>query len=64
MVDFNDQDHAAQTGKFELQVHADSCYTAGGPSKLIGLQIITNTRGEDMTNPVFEFDACFDPHAA
>ncbi|WP_280762218.1 hypothetical protein [Prescottella agglutinans] len=62
MIDFNDQDHTRQTGKFELQVHADSCYTAGGPSKLIGLQTITSAQGSDVTNPVFEFDACFDPH--
>ncbi len=49
------------TGKFELNVHSNDCYTAGGPSKLVGLVAITNTRGDDVRNPVFEFDSCFDP---
>jgi hypothetical protein len=47
--------------KFELNVHANDCYTAGGPSKFVGLLTITDTRGKDVTNPVFEFDSCFDP---
>lgn len=49
------------TGRFELNVHSNDCYTAGGPSKIIGLLTITDTRGNDVPNPVFEFDACFDP---
>lgn len=48
-------------GKFELNVHSNDCYTAGGPSKIIGLATITDARGNDVSNPVFEFDACFDP---
>jgi hypothetical protein len=51
-------------GKFELNAHSNDCYTAGGPSKLIGLQTITDTRGNDVANPVFEFDSCFDPHGS
>jgi hypothetical protein len=58
---FNDQTHVKQTGNFELNVHANSCYTAAGPSKLIGLAVITDQRGNDATNPVFEFDGCFNP---
>ena len=50
------------SGKFEVSAHSNDCYTAGGPSKLVGLQTITDTHGDDVTNPVFEFDACFDPH--
>lgn len=49
------------TGKFELNVHSNDCYTAGGPSKLVGPVDITDTRGRDRVNPVFEFDGCFDP---
>ena len=49
-------------GKFELQVHSNGCYTAGGPSKLVGFATITDTRGRVVTNPVSEFDGCFDPH--
>jgi hypothetical protein len=49
-------------GKFELNVHSNDCYTAGGPSKLTGFLTMTDTRGREVTNPVFEFDGCFDPH--
>lgn len=51
------------TGKFELNVHSNDCYTAAGPSRLIGLVMITDPQGKDVPNPVFEFDACFDPNA-
>jgi hypothetical protein len=47
--------------KFELNVHSNDCYTAGGPSKFVGLQTITDLHGHDATNPLFEWDACFDP---
>lgn len=49
-------------GKFELDVHNNGCYTAGGPSKLVGFQTLTDTRGKEVANPVYEFDGCFDPH--
>ena len=49
-------------GKFELQVHSNGCYTAGGPSKLVGFATLTDTKGREVTNPVSEFDGCFDPH--
>lgn len=48
-------------GKFELQVHSNGCWTAGGPSKLVGYQTITDKAGDVVTNPVSEFDGCFDP---
>lgn len=48
-------------GKFELNVHSNDCYTAGGPTKLTGYPMITDKSGDEVTNPVFEFDACFDP---
>lgn len=51
-------------GKFEINAHSNDCYTAGGPSKLVGLQTITDTHGNDVDNPVFEFDSCFDPHTS
>jgi hypothetical protein len=50
-------------GRFELNVRSNGCYTATGPSRLIGLPTITDTHGEDVTNPLSEFDACFDPDA-
>jgi hypothetical protein len=49
-------------GKFEMNVHSNQCYTAGGPSKIVGLLTITDAHGKDVPNPVFEFDGCFDPH--
>jgi hypothetical protein len=52
------------SGKFELNAHSNDCYTAGGPSKLVGLQTITDTHGNDVPNPVFEFDSCFDPRSS
>jgi hypothetical protein len=48
-------------GKFELNVHSNDCYTASGPSKLTGFLTMTDTTGREVTNPVFEFDGCFDP---
>ncbi|MCW2973589.1 MAG: hypothetical protein JWN72_1862 [Thermoleophilia bacterium] len=50
------------SGKFELNVHSNDCYTAGGPSKLVGLVTIVDRRGREVPNPVFEFDGCFDPN--
>jgi hypothetical protein len=49
-------------GKFEVSVHSNGCYTAGGPSKLVGFQTITDRKGDEVTNPVYEFDGCFDPN--
>ncbi len=51
-------------GKFELNVHANGCYTAGGPSKLVGFLTITDRQGNDVDNPAFEFDGCFDPSSS
>jgi hypothetical protein len=51
-------------GKFEMNVHSNRCYTAGGPSKVVGTFTITDTKGNDVDNPVFEFDACFDPKSS
>lgn len=52
------------SGKFELNVHSNDCYAAGGPSKLVGLLTISDTHGKDVDNPVFEFDSCFDPNGS
>lgn len=52
------------SAKFELNVHSNDCYTAGGPSKFVGLLTITDTHGNDVPNPVFEFDGCFDPNSS
>jgi hypothetical protein len=49
-------------GKFELNVHSNDCYTVTGPSKIIGFLTMTDPRGREVPNPVFEFDGCFDPN--
>ena len=48
-------------GKFELNVHSNDCFTAAGPTKLTGYLTITDKDGNEVTNPAFEFDGCFDP---
>src|SRR3954454_653004 len=50
--------------KFEMNVHSNDCYTAGGPSKIVGLLTITDTHGNDVPNPLFEFDGCFNPNSS
>jgi len=57
-------DETLMPGKFEVSAHSNNCYTAGGPSKLVGLLTITDKHGRDVPNPVFEFDGCFDPHGS
>lgn len=49
-------------GKFDLNVHSNDCFTAAGQTKLTGFLTITDTRGDEVTNPAFEFDGCFDPN--
>jgi hypothetical protein len=61
MMNFTDLSGTAQQGKFEVVAKANYCYTAGGPSKIIGLLTITNRQGRSVLNPVFEWDACYDP---
>ena len=58
---FTDQAGKKQDGKFELNAKSNGCYVATGPSRINGPVIITDTRGRDVLNPVFEFDACYDP---
>ncbi|WP_041259388.1 hypothetical protein [Pseudofrankia inefficax] len=50
----------ATTGKFELTIHPNGCYEAGGPTKVVGPITIRAANGTNVTNPVFDFDACFD----
>src|SRR5215510_8727110 len=57
-------DETLMPGKFEVSAHSNNCYTAGAPSKLVGLLTITDKTGKDVPNPVFEFDGCFDPNGS
>ena len=60
-IDWNDVAGKRLHGKFELQAKSNACYVATGPSRLNGPVMITDTHGRDVLNPVFEFDACYDP---
>jgi hypothetical protein len=62
MVSWRDDHGQPQTGKFEVKVKTDATYVAGGPSKIVGLATITDTRGKDVVNPVFEFDGVINPN--
>ena len=67
LMSFHDPGNPMPTtgyGKFELNVHSNDCYTAGSPSKLAGYLTITDTKGREVDNPVFEFDGCFDPNGS
>jgi hypothetical protein len=61
MITFIDDHGQQQVGKFEVNAKTDSTYVAGGPSKLVGLAILTDKTGKDVPNPAFEFDGAFDP---
>jgi hypothetical protein len=61
MMNFTDLTGTAQQGKFELVAKANGCYTASGPSKIVGLLTITDQHGENVLNPVSEWDSCYDP---
>ena len=61
MMDFTDLTGKPQTGKFEVAAKANYCYVAGGPSKLVGPITINDSQGRPVLNPVFEWDACYDP---
>jgi hypothetical protein len=52
------------SAKFELNARSNGCYTATGPTKLVGLRTITDTHGTFVDNPAFEFDTCFDPNGS
>ncbi|WP_194907166.1 hypothetical protein [Quadrisphaera sp. INWT6] len=53
-----------EPGKFELNVHANSCYTASGPGSKVGSFTVTDTDGREVTNPVYAFDVCMDADAS
>lgn len=62
MIKFVEDHGQSQEGEFDVQVHADATYVAGGPSKLVGAATLTNpATGMDVPNPAFEFDGAYDP---
>lgn len=64
MIKFVDDKGVQQDGKFEVQAKANSTFVAGGPSKLVGLPVLTHKRtGKDVPNPTSEWDGAFDPNS-
>lgn len=45
---------------YEVTVQPNGCYTAQGPSTLVGQQSIRGIDWKNHTNPLYEFDGCFD----
>lgn len=52
---------SAGYGKLEVTVHTNGCYTVGAPSTMVGYQTITDSRGQTVNNPAYEFDGCLNP---
>jgi hypothetical protein len=46
--------------EYEVTVVPSGCYTAQGPSTLVGQQKMQGADGRTHTNPLYEFDGCFD----
>lgn len=45
---------------YELHVLPTGCYTAQGPAASVGQQQLEGADGRRHTNPLYEFDGCFD----
>ncbi len=58
-VTWTDTAGKPQNGKYDVQARSNGCYMASGPAKLVGPPTIQTTTGTNVTNPVFEFDGCF-----
>jgi ABC-2 type transport system permease protein len=46
--------------EYEVTVQPNGCYTAQGPSTLVGQQKMLGADGQTHTNSLYEFDSCFD----
>ncbi len=46
---------------YEVDVTPAGCYTASGPSAVLGPQARRTPAGTTLTNPLLTFDGCFDP---
>jgi hypothetical protein len=60
ILNFPFADGHIQPITYDVSVQASGCYTASGPSQVVGQQQQVGSSGETMTNPLFAFDGCFD----
>ena len=51
-------DKVSQSARYELDVRTDGCYTASGPTSIVGGPTLTAGSGKNVTNPLGEFDGC------
>ncbi|MFD9598793.1 hypothetical protein [Streptomyces sp. NPDC059970] len=45
---------------YEVHVLPTGCFTAQGPATQVGQQLMKDIDGVSRTNPLYEFDGCFD----
>jgi hypothetical protein len=45
---------------YDVNIQPTGCYTAQGPSQVVGQQQQRTAAGSLVTNPLFEFDGCFE----
>jgi hypothetical protein len=59
---FDTGPNIAVTASYQLHVQTNGCYTADGdgPADLNGRQTLTAADGATVTNPLWQFDGCFD----
>ncbi|GAA4636971.1 hypothetical protein GCM10023196_088950 [Actinoallomurus vinaceus] len=59
---FNVGPAVPETASYQLHVQTNGCYSADGdgPADLNGQQMIVAADGATVTNPLWEFDGCFD----
>jgi len=53
-------DGTAVLATYDVEVRASGCYTATGPTTITGGRTIRTATGALATNPLFQFDGCFD----
>jgi hypothetical protein len=59
ILNFPFPDGHVQPINYDVQVAPSGCYTAAGPAQVVGPQQQRTPSGT-TTNPLFEFDGCFD----
>ena len=60
IVNYPFADGHIQPITYDLHVEPNGCYTADGPTQVVGPQRQRDATGTDVTNPLFEFDGCID----
>jgi hypothetical protein len=60
ILNFPYADGHIQPITYDLTVQPDGCYTADGPSQIVGQQQQRTSSQTEVTNPLFAFDGCFD----